>query len=360
MRIAMLAPLYECVPPCHYGGTERVIHYLAEELVRRGHQVTLFATGGSKTAGELVEVCPVALSRTERQTDPLAYHFLQLGLVAERAREFDLIHSHCDFRAFPLTRLLDVPVLSTNHNRLDPPENLALLAAYPDAPITCLSKSHGAQVPLARVLGVCYNGVPVSRFPYSSRPGEYLAFVGRLSPEKGPLKAIEAAEQADVPLRIAAKINPWERDYFEAEIKPRLHPPAVEYVGELGEADKRAFLRDARALLFPICWPEPFGMVLIEAMASGTPVIAFPVGAVPEIVEDGVTGFLCDDVTGMIDRIRVIDRIDRAACRARADRRFSDAAMADAYLKVYTRLVSGDLLVDSLPLSSLELPPLLN
>lgn len=339
MRIAMLAPLYESVPPTQYGGTERVVYYLLEELVARGHDVTLFAGGGSQTSAQLVEVCPRPLDLMPRLTDPLGYHLLQLGMAFERASEFDLIHSHCDFRAFPFSRRTSVPVLNTCHNRLDSPELQALARAYPNAALTALSRSHQRALPHARWLGVCYNGIPVDEFPFTVRSGKYLAFVGRLSPEKGPLQAIAVARRSGLPLKIAAKINPWEEDYFAAEIQPHLKSRDVEYVGQLDELAKRKFLAGALALLFPICWPEPFGMVMIEAMATGTPVLAYPVGSAPEIVEDGVTGYLCRDLDELVAGVAQAAQLDRAACRNRAAERFSSRVMADAYEDVYRRLL---------------------
>lgn len=342
MRIAMLAPLYESVPPTQYGGTERVVYYLLEELVARGHDVTLFASGGTRTSARLVEVCPKPLELMARLTDPMGYHLLQLGMAFERAGDFDLIHSHCDFRAFPFSRLTSVPVLNTCHNRLDSPELQALARAYPEAAVTALSRNHQRQLPGARWMGVCHNGIPVEKFPFSPRHGEYLAFVGRLSPEKGPVAAIEAARRFGLPLKIAAKINCWEKSYFETEIKPRLDPPNVEFVGQLDENAKREFLAGASALLFPISWPEPFGMVMIEAMAAGTPVLAYPVGSAPEVVDPGVTGYLCRDVDELASRIADATVLDRAACRARAAERFSSSVMADAYETAYRRLLAGD------------------
>src|SRR5579884_1357278 len=216
----MVAPLYASVPPARYGGTERVIASLTDELVRRGHDVTLFASGDSQTNAQLAVVCPNALGLSGRLGDPVAYHILQLGMVYDRARDFDLIHSHCDFRAFPFARYSTTPTLSTNHNRLDTPENHALLTAYPDSAVTVLSESHRRQLTAGRCVGVAYNGIPVDTFPFYSTPGDYLAFVGRLSPEKGPLDAIEVAERTGIPLKMAARINPWERDYFERQIRP--------------------------------------------------------------------------------------------------------------------------------------------
>lgn len=342
MRIAMLAPLYESVPPTQYGGTERVVYYLVEELVERGHDVTLFASGGTRTSARLVEVCPRPLELMPRLTDVMGYHLLQLGMAFDRANQFDLIHSHCDFRAFPFARLTSAPVLNTCHNRLDSPELHALARAYPEAAVTALSRNHQCQLPHARWLGVCHNGIPVEKFPFSPRPGEYLAFVGRLSPEKGPVAAIEAARQVGLPIKIAAKINCWEQTYFASEIEPRLHPPDVEFVGQLDENAKREFLAGASALLFPISWPEPFGMVMIEAMATGTPVLAYPVGSVAEIVDPGITGFLCRDSDELAARISDAMALDRSACRARVAERFSASAMADSYEVAYRRLLASE------------------
>jgi glycosyltransferase involved in cell wall biosynthesis len=342
LRIALLAPLYETVPPRRYGGTERVISYLCDELVRRGHEVTLFAAGGSTGSARIVEVCPRPVSRTDLVADPVAYHVAQLGMVCARQHEFDLIHSHCDFRALPFGQLLHSKLLSTNHNRLDAPEYRLLASLYPEAALTALSESQRRQLPTGNFLNVCHNGVPVHEFPFRSTPGEYLAFVGRLSPEKGPLEAIDVAERSGVPLKIAAKINDWERDYFENCLLPRMRSPLVEYVGELDEAAKREFLANARALVFPICWPEPFGMVMIEAMATGTPVLAFPVGATPEIVESGRTGYLCAGADEMVQRLAEIDRLDRRAIRLRASQRFSVRVMTDRYLDTYRRLLGPE------------------
>jgi glycosyltransferase involved in cell wall biosynthesis len=341
MRIAVLSPLYEAVPPDRYGGTERVVSYLVEELVRRGHQVDLFASGDSRTSACLVGVCDRALNRDPATTDPIAYHVLELGLALSRARSYDLIHSHCDFRALPFVDVCSVPIVSTNHNRLDAPENVAMSRRYPWAALTALSRSQKSQLPDARWLGVCYNGIPVDSYGFREAPGQYLAFIGRLSPEKGPEIAIAVAEKSGIPLKMAGKINDWERDYFDERIRPRLREPRIEYVGELDESNKRDFLANAYALLFPICWPEPFGMVMIEAMAVGTPVLALGSGAAPEVVDDGVTGFLCSDVETMAGRVGDVDLIDRQDCRSHVERLFSDRAMADAYESCYHDLLSG-------------------
>lgn len=338
MRIAMIAPLYESVPPARYGGTERVVANLTDELVRRGYDVTLFAAGSSRTSARLVPVCPVALGELGRLTDPVAYHVLQLGLVFRLAHQFDLIHSHCDFRAFPFGALSATPTLSTNHNRLDSPEYQALLRAYPDAAITVLSQSHRRQLTGGRCVGVTYNGIPVEEFPFVSTPGRYLAFVGRLSPVKGPLDAILVAERTGIPLKIAARINQWERDYVESVIRPRLRAPLIEYVGELDEVEKRQLLGGALAVLCPVRWPEPFGLVVIEAMATGTPVLAYRSGAIPELLVDGVTGFLCHDVDDLARRVADVPRLDRAACRRWVAARFSVSTMVDAYERAYRKV----------------------
>lgn len=340
MRIAMAAPLYESVPPIRYGGTERVVSYLVEEFVQRGHHVTLFASGDSRTSAELVAICPTALRLSRRLDDPIAYHVLQMGMVFNRAREFDLIHSHCDFRALPFARLVTTPTVSTNHNSLDSPENQAMLRAYPDAAVTALSNSHRQQLTGGRCVGIAYNGIPVEDFPFSTGTGDYLAFVGRLSPEKGPLDAIAVAERSGIPLKIAARINDWEKDYVDAVIRPRLRPPLIEFIGELDEASKRHLLCGAMAVLCPLRWPEPFGLVLIEAMATGTPVLTYAAGAAPELVVDRQTGFLCTSVDHMVECLTQIRSIDRATCRRHVANRFSVAAMADAYERAYYAVLS--------------------
>jgi glycosyltransferase involved in cell wall biosynthesis len=286
-------------------------------------------------------VCDRALNHAPSTTDPIAYHVLELGLALSQARNYDLIHSHCDFRALPFADLCPVPILSTNHNRLDAPENVDLARRYPWAALTALSKSQMSQLPAARWLGVCHNGIPVQTYDFREAPGQYLAFVGRLSPEKGPDMAIDVAAKSGIPLKIAGKINEWEREYFDLKIRPRLHGPLVEYVGELDEPSKRDFLANSYALLFPICWPEPFGMVMIEAMAAGTPVLTLYNGAAPEVVDDGVTGFLCADAEAMAARVSDVAMIDRQSCRQHVEQLFSDRAMTDAYEACYRELLTG-------------------
>lgn len=337
MRIALVAPLYESVPPKRYGGTERVVHYLAEELVRRGHEVTLYATGDSRTSANLRAVCPAPLRSCADSQDLCAYHVLQQGMVYREAEEYDLIHCHAEFRALPFAGLVRTPTISTNHNRLDTPDCLELTRLYPEANLTSLSYSQRNPIPHANWVGNVYNAVPVEEFAFSPWHGSYLVFLGRMSPEKGPETAIEVAKRVGMPLKIAAKVNGFERDYFEQVLRPKMDHPLVEFLGEVDEAEKQDLLSGAYALLFPIRWPEPFGLVMIEAMACGTPVLAFGCGAVPEILEHDTTGFICADVDEMVARCTDVASLDRRACRRRVLARFSVAAMVDGYEAAYRR-----------------------
>ena len=339
MQIALVSPLYESVPPRLYGGTERVVHYLSEELVRRGHEVTLYATGDSQTSATLRAVCPRALRLDPPTQDPAAYHVLQLGLAYEQASEFDLIHFHVDFRGLPFTRLVRTPTMSTNHNRLDSPEAIALSRAYPEANLTSLSDSHRSPLHWANWVATVYNGIPVEQFRFSPTRGDYLVFLGRMSPDKGPAEAIEVAKRVGMPLRIAAKVNTFEQDYFDQVLRPLLDDPQIEFVGEAGEREKIELLAGAYALLFPVNWPEPFGLAMVEAMACGTPVLARPSGAVPEIVADGVTGYVCRSLDEMVARCGDVDRIDRLACRQYAEKHFSVERMVDDYERAYRRVL---------------------
>jgi glycosyltransferase involved in cell wall biosynthesis len=343
MRIAHVAPLFERVPPMLYGGTERVVYNLVEEQVQRGHEVTLYASGDSRTGGALVAPIPQALRLDGGGGDPLAPHMVELAQVFERAEEYDLIHCHVDFIAFPFTRLVRTPTVHTLHGRLDLPHARPLLRHFDEVPLVSISDAQ--RRPLEGLAlnwaATVYHGIPIQSYRVGTGAGGYLAFLGRISPEKRPDLAILAARQAGVPLKIAAKVDPVDRPYFETEIEPLLADPQVEYVGEIGEGEKPAFLGDAAALLFPIDWPEPFGLVMIEALACGTPVIARPFGAVPEIVAPGRTGFLADTVDELAAAIRQIDRIDRAVCRREAEIRFDVSRMVDDYETVYEALVAG-------------------
>ncbi len=341
MRIAQIAPLYESVPPRLYGGTERVVSWLTEELVRRGHDVTLFATGDSQTAARLVAPYPRGLRLDPSLPDAVAPHVIELAQAFERAAEFDILHCHVDYLAFPFGRLVRTPALHTLHGRLDLRHLMQVFAQFPEAPLISISDSQRA--PLAALglnwLATVRHGLPVGEIAWRPSPrGGYLAFLGRMSREKRPDLAIEVAKSVGLPLRIAAKVDESDRPYFDREIRGLLNHPLVEFVGELDDRQKWAFLGDALCLLFPIDWPEPFGLAMIEALACGTPVVARPCGAVPEIVRDGEVGFLGETVEQLAAAVKRIDVIDRAHCRRYAEERFSVRAMTDDYEDVYRRL----------------------
>jgi glycosyltransferase involved in cell wall biosynthesis len=345
VRIAQVAPLHESVPPKLYGGTERVVSYLTEELVRQGHDVTLFASGDSRTSARLIAPCQAGL-RLARTCDRIAPHVLMLEMVLDRQHEFDIIHFHCDHLHFPLVRRMATPSITTTHGRLDLPEYSRLYAEFGDVPLVSISDSQRRPLPFANWRGTVYHGLPPDLLRFSAAPrtgrGRYLAFTGRLSREKQPDVAIRIARAAGIELCIAAKIDPTEQDYFDLVIRPLLGP-GVRYLGEIGEEAKAEFLGGALALLFPIDWPEPFGLVMIEAMACGTPVIAFPCGSVPEIITDGATGFLVPGVDQAVHAVHEVvrGRIDRRCCRQVFCERFTDARMARDYLRIYQRL-AGD------------------
>jgi glycosyltransferase involved in cell wall biosynthesis len=342
MRIAQVAPLYESVPPTGYGGTERVVSYLTEELVRQGHQVTLFASGDSRTDAELVPICPRSLRTDPNAVLDLPYHFIEIERVAERAAEFDVIHHHVDFLHFSVSRRLPTPSVTTLHGRLDLADLGPLYREFFDAPVVSISDAQRIPLPDARFVGTVYHGLPRDLYSYHEHDAGYFAFVGRISPEKRVDRAIEIATRLGVRLKIAAKIDRADREYFEREVKHLLDNPLVEYVGEVSDADKDDFLGDARALLFPIDWPEPFGLVMIEAMACGTPVVAFRAGSVPEVVDDGITGFVVDDMDAAVAAAARISEVDRRRCRAVFDKRFSAERMAEDYVALYSRLGVGE------------------
>lgn len=339
MRIAQVAPLFESVPPKLYGGTERVVSYLTEELVRLGHQVTLFASADSHTSARLVPVWPRALRLDSGCTDQLAPHVLMVEQVARRAEQFDVIHFHVAQLHMPVARRLrGVAHVTTLHGRLDLPELPPLFREFSDIPVVSISGAQRKPLPDADWVGTVHHGLPSDLLPFTPEPGGYLAFLGRVSPEKGVARAIAIARASGYPLKIAAKIDPADRAYFETEIRPLLDHPLVEFVGEIGERDKAAFLGGARALLFPIDWPEPFGLVMIEAMACGLPVVAFEGGSVREIVDDGVSGYVVGTVEEAVAAVRRIGAIDRRSCRAAFERRFTAARMAADHLAVYRAL----------------------
>lgn len=341
MRIAQVAPLFESVPPKLYGGTERVVSYLTDELVKQGHDVTLFASADSVTAAELQPVCERALRlENNRITDPFAHHIRMIEMVAQSASRFDIVHFHIDYLHFPLSRRWRVPSLTTLHGRLDIPDLAPLYREFRDMNVVSISNAQRAPLPWANWMGTVYHGLPNDLYQANIRPGKYLAFLGRISPEKRADRAIEIAKRSGLPLKIAAKVDVVDREYFNSQIRPLLDHPLIEYVGEIGEKEKNEFLGNARALLFPIDWPEPFGLVMIEAMACGTPVIAYPMGSVPEIINEGVTGLIVNSIDEAVCAVERVGSISRAACRRIFEERFSAGRMAREYVKLYRRLAA--------------------
>jgi glycosyltransferase involved in cell wall biosynthesis len=339
MKVAQIAPLSESVPPKLYGGTERVVSYLTEELVRRGHAVTLFASGDSVTSAELAAPVPTALRLDPRVRDPLPHFAIMLDQVRRRSAEFDVLHFHIDILHFPLFRDIAATTLTTLHGRQDLPDLPPLYRAFAEMPLVSISHAQRSPLPPLNWVATVHHGLP--RDLYAFTPGGtdgYLAFLGRISPEKRPDRAIEIAIRAGIALKIAAKVDAVDRAYFEARIRPMLAHPLVEFIGEIGEREKSAFLGGARALLFPIDWPEPFGLVAIEAMACGTPVVAFRCGAAPEVIDPGLTGFVVDTLDDAVAAVTRIATLDRARVRAAFERRFSVERMADDYLAAYASL----------------------
>ena len=342
MRIAQVAPLFESVPPKLYGGTERVVSFLTEELVRLGHQVTLFASADSRTSATLVGMCPEALRLLRGScVDQVAMHVTMLERVAARAHEFDVIHFHTSQLHYPVMRRMPyVRHVTTLHGRLDLEELRPLYDEFSDMPVVSISNAQRNPLPDAGWVATVYHGLPPGLFRLYPASGTYLAFLGRISPEKRVDRAIAIATAAGLPLKIAAKVDRVDEDYFERTIAPLLDNPLVDFIGEISEKDKNDFLGQAKALLFPIDWPEPFGLVMIEAMACGLPVIAFPGGSVCEIIDDGVTGFIVDTIDDAVDAVRRIDTIDRRACRQTFELRFTTRRMASQYVDVFRKLIA--------------------
>jgi glycosyltransferase involved in cell wall biosynthesis len=339
MKIAQIAPLAESVPPRLYGGTERVVSYLTEELVRLGHEVTLFASADSASRARLVACAPRALRLDPAVQDPLPHLRLMLELVRQRAHEFDLLHFHTEAQLhFPVFRDLADKTLTTLHGRLDLPELAPLFREYAGMPVVSISHSQRRPLPAAHWVGTVHHGLSAEVCPFNPVPrGRYLAFLGRVSPEKGVERAIDIARAAGQPLRIAAKVDAADAAYFRRRVAPRLGG-TVEFLGELSEAEKQAFLGNAAGLLFPIDWPEPFGLAMIEAMACGTPVLAWRNGAVPEVLEHGVSGFIVDSLDEAVALVPRLARLDRGRVRARFEARFTAERMARDYLAVYRTL----------------------
>jgi glycosyltransferase involved in cell wall biosynthesis len=342
MKIAQVAPLTEAVPPKLYGGTERIVAYLTDELVSLGHDVTLFTSGDSVTTAKLEAVWPRALRLDERIRDYIAPHIVLLEKVARRIHEFDIVHIHVDYLGYPVLKRLGVPFLATLHGRLDLTELKPLYELFDDVPVVSISDSQREPLPEAHYVATVYHGLPERLLLPGFGAGGYLAFIGRISPEKAPDAAIRIAAKAGLPLKIAAKVDKVDRDYFVERIEPLLSQPHVEYIGEIGDDEKAAFLGKAAGLLFPIAWREPFGLSMIEAMACGTPVVAFRNGSVPEVVDEGVTGFIVEDEDQAAAAVRRLPSLDRARIRRVFEQRFTARRMAEDYVTVYRGLIARE------------------
>lgn len=351
MRIAQLAPLAESVPPKQYGGTERIVSYLTEELVRQGHEVTLFASGDSQTNARLRPMSNEGLRKANGVSNPQAPFTLMLEKAFSSANQFDLIHSHLDFLTFPLVRRCGTPVLTTLHGRLDLPELKPIFAEFLDCPLISISDAQRKPLAWANWQQTIHHGLPEHLYTFHPDSQPYLVYVGRLTPEKRPDHAIEIAKRVGMPLKIAAKVDPVDRDYFRTVIQPLLTDSLVEYVGEVTDPQKNDLIGNAYALLAPFDWPEPFGLVFIEALACGTPILAYRRGSVPEIINNGHTGFICESVDEMVKSVPEISTLDRRHCRQIFEQRFTVERMVQNYLSVYEHLVNH---VDELPTSSLE------
>jgi len=341
MRIAQVAPLIESVPPKHYGGTERIVAYLTEELVRLGHKVTLFASGDSITSAELVPVCRRSFRENKRATDYLSHEVLLMDHVMQRSGEFDVIHFHTGCLHYLISRHLTVPHVTTLHGRLDTPELLRLYERFREMPMISISNAQRAPWPCANWQATIYHGLPQDLFQFHPEHGGYLAFLGRVSPEKRVDRAIEIAKRVGMPLKIAAKVDPADRRYFKRKIEPLLNDPHIEWLEEISDKDKDEFLGNAYALLFPIDWPEPFGLVMIEAMACGTPIIAYDRGSVPEVMENGVTGFIVSEIKQAVEAVGRVRDLSRARCREVFEKRFTASRMASDYVNAFMRLADS-------------------
>jgi len=340
MRIAQISPLTEAVPPKLYGGTERIVSYIADELAAIGHDVTLFASGDSVTKAKLVAAWPRALRLDETMRDHLAPHLIMLQAVAERAPEFDVIHSHMDYLGYPLLRETGIPFVTTLHGRMHLPELRPVYEMFDDVALVSISDAQREPLPDANYVATIHHGIPERLLTPGSGAGGYLAFIGRISPEKAPDAAVRIAALAGMKLKIAAKVDAADREYFSTRIEPLLNGSNVEYLGEISDAEKSTFLGEAAGLIFPIAWHEPFGLAMIEAMACGTPVIAFRRGSVPEVVDHGVTGFIVDDEAQAAAVARRLPELDRARVRRIFEARFTARRMTEDYLNVYRRLIA--------------------
>ena len=346
LKIAQVAPFEESVPPKKYGGTELVVYNLTQELIKRGHKVYLVAAGGSKTDAQLLPVFPRPL-RTYPEAQDIdtrnSLKFIGIGKIMQYLKnlDVDIIHNHIGWRLLPFSPLLKAPLVTTLHGPLDIKYQKMVYGAFPKANYVSISNNQREPFPKLNYQATVYNGIDVQKFPFSEKEGEYLAFLGRMSPEKGPIEAIKAAKKAGIKLKMAAKIDAVDREFFEKKVAPLIDGKKVEFIGEVGHEGKVNLLKNARALLAPIQWREPFGLFLVEPMACGTPVIAFDRGAVPEIIEDGKTGFIVKNVNEMADAVKKISRIDRKACRRRVEKCFSSEKMTTSYEKLYQKIL-GD------------------
>jgi glycosyltransferase involved in cell wall biosynthesis len=338
MRVAQIAPLTESVPPRLYGGTERVVSFLTEELVAMGHDVTLFASGDSDTSAELVAAWPCALRFDPSIRDTMAPHMLMMEQVYRRAAEFDVLHFHLDYWTFSLFGRQATPFLTTLHGRLDLPELVPIFDCFPNTPLVSISDAQRLPLPNANFIETVHHGLPEDLLLPQPVAQRYLAFLGRICPEKRPDRAIRIAHKAGIPLKIAAKVDRVDEEYFRDTIRPLIDGTSVELIGEINDAEKPEFLSGAMGLLVPIDWPEPFGLVMIEAMACGTPVIAYNRGSVPELIEHGVTGFIVEDEAQAVAAVNRLGRLSRSTIRSRFERRFTARRMAEDYLDLYHRL----------------------
>jgi glycosyltransferase involved in cell wall biosynthesis len=343
MRIAQIAPLYESVPPKYYGGTERVVSYLTEELVHQGHEVTLFASGDSVTSANLIPLCRCSLRLDKDCVDHIAHHILLIERVFQQFSDFDVFHSHIDYLPFPLMRCYpEVAAVTTLHGRLDLKDIVPLFREFDEIPVVSISEEQRKPLPFANWQATVHHGIPKNLYTFREKPEGYLAFLGRISPEKRVDVAIEIAKRIQMPLKIAAKVDKVDKEYFNDVISPLLKNPLIEFIGEIGEKEKSDFLGNAYALLFPIDWLEPFGLVMIEAMACGTPIVARGLGSVPEVVKDGVSGFITDGIDGAVKAVENVSTLSRKRCRRYFEERFTVERMAKDYVKVYKKLIEPE------------------
>ncbi|MBL8012794.1 MAG: glycosyltransferase family 4 protein [Candidatus Omnitrophica bacterium] len=352
MKIAQVAPLYESVPPKYYGGTERIVSYLTETLVGMGHDVTLYASADSQTSAKLKPGCHRAIRLDKKSIDPVADHVLLTEIVCQDAAHYDIIHSHIDYLAYPLYRRIKTPHVTTLHGRLDIPNLYNLYREFDDIPLVSISNSQRLPLSWAHWVATVYHGLPENLYTFQEKPGKYLAYIGRISPEKRVDKAIEIAKKVGMPLKIAAKVDKVDQEYFDVYIKPLLDHRDIDYIGEIGDAEKDDFFGNAYAFLFPIDWPEPFGLVMIEAMACGTPTIAYLQGSVPEVMQEGVTGFIVKDLESALAAVKKVSQVSRRKCRQVFEDRFTARRMAEDYLRTYQALINGRSLPEKEPLAS--------